>query len=189
MMVKNPTATYRICEDVSEKTDKSYFRQNWPEEQSMVIEDRCTRSRINSAIFVSSEGKGFDSIEFLRRYGSQSVLCRKARSAENITSADQRRRLSEHHNWNSSIREQENTINETFELVECYNPDSQDKTDDAAASVVVSVTAVPSISGEFTTTTTSEASATPMTQAVRQKVTNLPTLSISGPSPPHGEFL
>ncbi|GAB0095018.1 hypothetical protein DMENIID0001_103440 [Sergentomyia squamirostris] len=73
---------------------RSYFRQHWPEEHSVQIEDRCTRNRINSAIFVSSEGKGFDSIEFLRRYGSQSVLCRKARSAENITSADQRRILS-----------------------------------------------------------------------------------------------
>lgn len=39
------------------------------------------RARINSAIFVSSEGRGFDSIEFIRRYGSQSVLCRKAKSA------------------------------------------------------------------------------------------------------------
>ncbi|XP_055371684.1 uncharacterized protein LOC129605778 isoform X4 [Condylostylus longicornis] len=55
------------------------------EEPSVTIAERCTRSRINSAIFVSSEGRGFDSIEFLRRYGSQSVLCRKARSAENIS--------------------------------------------------------------------------------------------------------
>ncbi|XP_067633286.1 uncharacterized protein [Eurosta solidaginis] len=55
------------------------------EERSASISERCTRSRINSAIFVSSEGRGFDSVEFLRRHGSQSVLCRKARSAENIT--------------------------------------------------------------------------------------------------------
>lgn len=55
------------------------------EERSTSISERCTRSRINSAIFVSSEGRGFDSIEFLRRHGSQSVLCRKAKSAENIT--------------------------------------------------------------------------------------------------------
>lgn len=66
---------------------------HWQEEpqqqqQSTAISERCTRNRINSAIFVSSEGKGFDSIEFLRRYGSQSVLCRKARSAENINSTD-----------------------------------------------------------------------------------------------------
>jgi hypothetical protein len=38
---------------------------------------------------VSSEGRGFDSIEFIRRYGSQSVLCRKAKSAENIPSSNQ----------------------------------------------------------------------------------------------------
>jgi hypothetical protein len=56
------------------------------DEPASVISERCQRARINSAIFVSSEGKGFDSIEFIRRYGSQSVLCRKARSAENITS-------------------------------------------------------------------------------------------------------
>jgi hypothetical protein len=49
-----------------------------------VISERCHRARINSAIFVSSEGRGFDSIEFIRRYGSQSVLCRKAKSAENL---------------------------------------------------------------------------------------------------------
>lgn len=54
------------------------------EEQSSVIAERSHRARINSAIFVSSEGRGFDSIEFIRRYGSQSVLCRKAKSAENI---------------------------------------------------------------------------------------------------------
>ena len=62
------------------------------EERSASISERCTRSRINSAIFVSSEGRGFDSIEFLRRHGSQSVLCRKARSAENIT--DNERKVS-----------------------------------------------------------------------------------------------
>jgi hypothetical protein len=54
------------------------------EEPSTLIAERCHRARINSAIFVSSEGRGFDSIEFIRRYGSQSVLCRKAKSAENI---------------------------------------------------------------------------------------------------------
>ncbi|XP_055701970.1 uncharacterized protein LOC129801196 isoform X2 [Phlebotomus papatasi] len=174
---------------------QSYFRQHWPEEQSTVIEDRCTRNRINSAIFVSSEGKGFDSIEFLRRYGSQSVLCRKARSAENITSADQRvslhskiRRLSEHQNWNSSLREQDNSLNETFELVECHTPQIEEQATETATSVVVSVSAVPSISGEFTTTTANNAAAQ-MSQKTRQKVTNLPTLSISGPSPPHEEFL
>lgn len=60
------------------------------DEPSTTISERCTRSRINSAIFVSSEGHGFDSIEFLRRHGSQSVLCRKARSAENISDEDRK---------------------------------------------------------------------------------------------------
>lgn len=67
-----------------------HVHTRWPEEQSLQITDRCTRSRINSAIFVSSEGRGFDSIEFLQRHGSQSVLCRKARSAENITDEDRK---------------------------------------------------------------------------------------------------
>lgn len=60
------------------------LRYKQPEDSAVAIENRCSRARINSAIFVSSEGKGFDSIEFIRRYGSQSVLCRKAKSAENI---------------------------------------------------------------------------------------------------------
>lgn len=67
-----------------------HIHHGWQEEPSTLISERCSRSRINSAIFVSSEGKGFDSIEFLRRHGSQSVLCRKARSAENITDEDRK---------------------------------------------------------------------------------------------------
>lgn len=68
-----------------------HVHHGWqPDEPSTVIAERCSRSRINSAIFVSSEGRGFDSIEFLRRHGSQSVLCRKARSAENITDEDRK---------------------------------------------------------------------------------------------------
>lgn len=67
-----------------------HIHHGWQEEPSTAIAERCTRSRINSAIFVSSEGRGFDSIEFLRRHGSQSVLCRKARSAENITDEDRK---------------------------------------------------------------------------------------------------
>lgn len=68
-----------------------HIHHRWQEEPtSVTIAERCTRSRINSAIFVSSEGRGFDSIEFLQRHGSQSVLCRKARSAENITDEDRR---------------------------------------------------------------------------------------------------
>jgi len=62
-----------------------HIHPHWnTDEPSTVIADRCHRARINSAIFVSSEGRGFDSIEFIRRYGSQSILCRKAKSAENI---------------------------------------------------------------------------------------------------------
>lgn len=77
-----------------EPTRWTPIQPNFPtwnaDEPSTLIAERCTRNRINSAIFVSSEGKGFDSIEFLRRYGSQSVLCRKAKSAENITSSEQK---------------------------------------------------------------------------------------------------
>lgn len=62
----------------------------WPNESVTEIENRCSRARINSAIFVSSEGRGFDSIAFIRRYGSQSVLCRKAKSAENINDSEKK---------------------------------------------------------------------------------------------------
>lgn len=80
-------------------------------------------------------------------------------------------------------------MNETFELVECHTPQIEAQTTETTAtSVVVSVSAVPSISGDFTTTTANNAAAQ-MSQKTRQKVTNLPTLSISGPSPPHEEFL
>ncbi|XP_031618151.1 uncharacterized protein LOC116337609 [Contarinia nasturtii] len=89
------------------------------DEPSNVIADRCSRSRINSAIFVSSEGRGFDSIEFLRRHGSQSVLCRKARSAENITDEDRKRRFSENREWEN---DENRMLRETIELeVECHN--------------------------------------------------------------------
>ena len=70
-----------------------HSHHGWQDEPSLAISERCSRNRINSAIFVSSEGKGFDSIEFLRRHGSQSVLCRKARSAENITDEDRKVRF------------------------------------------------------------------------------------------------
>ncbi|GAB0095017.1 hypothetical protein DMENIID0001_103430 [Sergentomyia squamirostris] len=102
------------------------------------------------------------------------------------------RRLSEHRNWNSSLREHDNSLNETFELVECHTPLAEDETTDVTTSVVVSVPAVPSISGECTSSRVAVTAATvtaDMSQKTRQKVTNLPTLSISGPSPPHEEFL
>ncbi|XP_065369309.1 uncharacterized protein LOC135961696 isoform X1 [Calliphora vicina] len=71
------------------------------EEHSTSISERITRSRINSAIFVSSEGRGFDSIEFLRRHGSQSVLCRKAKSAENITDNGRKKSFAENRQWHT----------------------------------------------------------------------------------------
>ncbi|XP_018321139.1 uncharacterized protein LOC108734196 isoform X2 [Agrilus planipennis] len=46
---------------------------------------RRQRDRTNSAIFISNSGPGFDSKEFMRRYGSISRLCRKARSVDNIS--------------------------------------------------------------------------------------------------------
>lgn len=47
------------------------------------------RTRTNSAIFISNSGPGFDSKEFMRRYGSISKLCRKARSVDNISLEEQ----------------------------------------------------------------------------------------------------
>ncbi|CAH0555944.1 unnamed protein product [Brassicogethes aeneus] len=46
---------------------------------------RSPRPRMNSAIFMSNSGPGFDSKEFFRRHGSVSRLCRKARSVDNIS--------------------------------------------------------------------------------------------------------
>ncbi|XP_037949741.1 uncharacterized protein LOC119680818 isoform X2 [Teleopsis dalmanni] len=94
------------------------------EEHSTSIAERCTRSRINSAIFVSSDGRGFDSIEFLRRHGSQSVLCRKAKSAENITDNDRKKSFSEKRQWRTNDGTDTNTDDETrdnmcIELQEC----------------------------------------------------------------------
>lgn len=43
---------------------------------------------MNSAIFTSYSGPGFDSKEFMRRYGSVSKLCRKAKSVDNISLED-----------------------------------------------------------------------------------------------------
>ncbi|GJQ71437.1 hypothetical protein Trydic_g11162 [Trypoxylus dichotomus] len=49
---------------------------------------RKQRERINSAIFMSNSGPGFDSKEFFRRHGSISKLCRKARSVDNLSLND-----------------------------------------------------------------------------------------------------
>ncbi|KAH8350126.1 hypothetical protein KR067_001391 [Drosophila pandora] len=90
------------------------------EEHSTSISERCTRSRINSAIFVSSEGRGFDSIEFLRRHGSQSVLCRKAKSAENITDNGRRKSLRPWRTDDESCKQQHiSQDSNDIELKEC----------------------------------------------------------------------
>ncbi|XP_032570949.1 uncharacterized protein LOC6615552 isoform X5 [Drosophila sechellia] len=90
------------------------------EEHSTSISERCTRSRINSAIFVSSEGRGFDSIEFLRRHGSQSVLCRKAKSAENITDNGGRKSLRPWRTDDESCKQQHlSQDSNDIELKEC----------------------------------------------------------------------
>ncbi|XP_041448995.1 uncharacterized protein LOC111070994 isoform X1 [Drosophila obscura] len=90
------------------------------EEHSTSISERCTRSRINSAIFVSSEGRGFDSIEFLRRHGSQSVLCRKAKSAENITDNGRKKSLRQWRTDDETVKRQ-NLSQESndIEMKEC----------------------------------------------------------------------
>lgn len=49
---------------------------------------RRYRPRINSAVFISNSGPGFETGEFLRRHGSSSKLCRKAQSEENIPLTD-----------------------------------------------------------------------------------------------------
>ncbi|XP_059225257.1 uncharacterized protein LOC106091952 isoform X3 [Stomoxys calcitrans] len=90
------------------------------EEHSASISERITRSRINSAIFVSSEGRGFDSIEFLRRHGSQSVLCRKAKSAENITDNGRKKSFVENRQWHTDDNSGQDAQNENaIELQEC----------------------------------------------------------------------
>ncbi|XP_070499824.1 uncharacterized protein [Chironomus tepperi] len=125
------------------------------DEPSTVIADRCHRARINSAIFVSSEGRGFDSIEFIRRYGSQSVLCRKAKSAENIPAGNRNRRFSENPS-SSKLWESEECRNsparEKIEMVECYNDPS------------LKIASIPK-------------------RTPKKLLAALPTLSISGPSP------
>lgn len=162
----------------------------WPEEPSSVISERCTRARINSAIFVSSEGRGFDSIEFIRRYGSQSVLCRKARSAENVSAAERQRRFSAYPEWESEeCKQQNHAINgsnnyssancndprqDSIELVECHKePSSAQYAGPSSSS---------SSNPKATSSSCDNANSRPT-----PKLSNLPTLSVSGPSPPHEE--
>ncbi|XP_045473395.1 fibronectin type III domain-containing protein 5 isoform X1 [Harmonia axyridis] len=54
-------------------------------QQNCIHHSRTQRPRMNSAIFTSYSGPGFDSKEFMRRYGSVSKLCRKAKSVDNIS--------------------------------------------------------------------------------------------------------
>ncbi|PZC82063.1 hypothetical protein B5X24_HaOG211153 [Helicoverpa armigera] len=76
----------------TESYSAKHMRWSHTHTQSLECEERllarCSRPRVNSAIFVSAEPAGgfpgFDAGEFLRRHGSQSKLCRKARSADNI---------------------------------------------------------------------------------------------------------
>uniref|UniRef100_A0A453YJL0 Uncharacterized protein n=1 Tax=Anopheles arabiensis TaxID=7173 RepID=A0A453YJL0_ANOAR len=197
----------------------------WPEEPSSVISERCTRARINSAIFVSSEGKGFDSIEFIRRYGSQSVLCRKAKSAENVSASERQRRFSEYPEWEtedsttgngtsahsaSNARRKKSLRQDSIEMVECHKepvavtvpvPVAVPTVTPGAVPVVVGTTPTlvtvgvpvaigskPAVGAASTATVT--ASATAAAAGIVKptpKLSNLPTLSVSGPSPPHEE--
>ncbi|CAD7078432.1 unnamed protein product, partial [Hermetia illucens] len=215
------------------------------DEPSTTISERCTRNRINSAIFVSSEGRGFDSIEFLRRHGSQSVLCRKARSAENISDEDRKRRFSDNQQW---CTEDSSHQSETIELVECHTTPSMkpiigtasiavttpSKIAATASAIATAINRANNIVGSISietppadilqkvqqstqqppvqtqpqppqhqNTTSSTGSQHPSSSppsnspirlslktATKQPLTNLPTLSISQPSPPaEGEFL
>lgn len=79
------------CGAHSAQSACSHMRWSHAHTQSLECEEhllaRCNRPRVNSAIFMSAEPQGFagfDAGEFLRRHGSQSKLCRKARSADNI---------------------------------------------------------------------------------------------------------
>ncbi|EDO64803.1 AGAP006721-PA, partial [Anopheles gambiae str. PEST] len=197
----------------------------WPEEPSSVISERCTRARINSAIFVSSEGKGFDSIEFIRRYGSQSVLCRKAKSAENVSASERQRRFSEYPEWEtedsttgngtsahsaSNARRKKSLRQDSIEMVECHKepaavtvpvPVPVPTVTPGAVPVVVGTTPTlvtvgvpvaigskPAVGAASAATVT--ASATAAAAGIVKptpKLSNLPTLSVSGPSPPHEE--
>ncbi|XP_052860550.1 uncharacterized protein LOC128267701 [Anopheles cruzii] len=191
----------------------------WPEEPSSVISERCTRARINSAIFVSSEGKGFDSIEFIRRYGSQSVLCRKAKSAENVSASERQRRFSEYPEWEtedsatgnaaansaSNAKRKKSLKQDSIELVECHKePVPLPSVTPGAVPVVAGTTATlvtvgvpvpvapskaPGLGGNAgaPANTSSSSSNSPVIVKPTPKLSNLPTLSVSGPSPPHEE--
>ncbi|KFB51099.1 AGAP006721-PA-like protein [Anopheles sinensis] len=212
----------------------------WPEEPSSVISERCTRARINSAIFVSSEGKGFDSIEFIRRYGSQSVLCRKAKSAENVSASERQRRFSEYPEWETedsttgtsgptgggnARRKKSLKPQDSIEMVECHKEPVQvtvpvppvPTVTPGALPVVAGTTATlvtvgvpialapskvitipPGLTGnsivgaaasvgQSVSNGTGGNASIPIVVKPTPKLSNLPTLSVSGPSPPHEE--
>uniref|UniRef100_A0A0K8V4U6 Fibronectin type-III domain-containing protein n=2 Tax=Bactrocera latifrons TaxID=174628 RepID=A0A0K8V4U6_BACLA len=156
------------------------------EERSASISERCTRSRINSAIFVSSEGRGFDSIEFLRRHGSQSVLCRKARSAENITDNERKKSFSDNKgSWrneghidsdpNASNRRQDDMDGSAIELRECRSNANNCSAGCCAESRTLSV---------LTTNTSCDHPSTSAAAAASMAATNVVVGSISIETPP-----
>ncbi|XP_029404776.2 uncharacterized protein LOC105222846 isoform X2 [Bactrocera dorsalis] len=156
------------------------------EERSASISERCTRSRINSAIFVSSEGRGFDSIEFLRRHGSQSVLCRKARSAENITDNERKKSFSDNKgSWrneghndsdpNASNRRQDDMDGSAIELRECRPNANNCSAGCCAESRTLSV---------LTTNTSCDHPSTSAAAAASMAATNVVVGSISIETPP-----
>uniref|UniRef100_A0A1A9X3X1 Fibronectin type III domain-containing protein n=1 Tax=Glossina brevipalpis TaxID=37001 RepID=A0A1A9X3X1_9MUSC len=178
----------------------------FPEEHSTSISERITRSRINSAIFVSSEGRGFDSIEFLRRHGSQSVLCRKAKSAENIMENDRKKSFSEKRQWhtddNNDTGNDSDAQNEYgIELQECSRS-VENHPITALKSNVEKLLAATTVLGHSAAVTTSNrirsstvSPALTQSQALNSpkaiklkcltpKISNLPMVSVSGPSPP-----
>ncbi|XP_063701772.1 uncharacterized protein LOC134831874 [Culicoides brevitarsis] len=157
----------------------------WPEDSVVAIENRCSRARINSAIFVSSEGRGFDSIEFIRRYGSQSVLCRKAKSAENIS--DEKKRKSFSKDWSCDEHQ-----SPPIELHECtINEATAENVADNSINKQQSLPSqqMPSspISSQPQLTLFSQPSTSKLQQQQKRppRLGQLPALSVSGPSPPH----
>ncbi|CAD7015185.1 unnamed protein product [Ceratitis capitata] len=155
------------------------------EERSASISERCTRSRINSAIFVSAEGGiGFDSIEFLQRHGSQSVLCRKARSAENITDNERKQSFSDNkRTWRNGVNsnhdpnasKQDDCDGSAIELRECRSNVNGCNVTCGGETRTLSV---------LTTNTSCDHPSTSAAAAASLTVTNLIVGSISLETPP-----
>ncbi|KAF5286104.1 hypothetical protein FQR65_LT12944 [Abscondita terminalis] len=79
-----------IVDAGNEQLKKCRWSNNGAEKEVKIHSPHHQRSRTNSAIFISNSGPGFDSKEFMRRYGSISKLCRKARSVDNISLEEER---------------------------------------------------------------------------------------------------